>query len=112
MSLKAGLFLTQNEPEGKGECMLGIDHQHAGWRETEPGADPGISEASEELHFEGKRRAEVYDWITRLLRQQGYREQGKVVRGLLRRYLSKMTGRSRAQVTRLIGRYLKHSEVK
>src|ERR1700675_904914 len=69
-------------------------------------------EASEEVHFEGKRRREVYEWITRLLRQQGYRTQGKVVRGLLRRYVAKMTGRSRAQVTRLIGRYLKHSEVK
>jgi transposase InsO family protein len=69
-------------------------------------------EASEEAHFEGKRRQEVYEWITRLLRQQGYRTQGKVVRGLLRRYVAKMTGRSRAQVTRLIGRYLKHSEVK
>jgi transposase InsO family protein len=69
-------------------------------------------EASEEVHFEGKRRREVYEWITRLLRQQGYRTQGKVVRGLLRRYVAKMTGRNRAQVTRLIGRYLKHSEVK
>jgi transposase InsO family protein len=69
-------------------------------------------EASGEVHFAGKRRREVYEWITRLLRQQGYRTQGKVVRGLLRRYVAKMTGRSRAQVTRLIGRYLKHSEVK
>lgn len=69
-------------------------------------------EASEEVRFEGQRRQEVYDWITRLLRQQGYRTQGKVVRGLLRRYLAKMTGRSRAQVTRLIRRYLEHSEVK
>jgi len=69
-------------------------------------------EASEEVHFEGKRRRAVYEWIARLLRQQGYRMQGKVVRGLLRRYVAKMTGRSRAQVTRLIGQYLKHSEVK
>jgi transposase InsO family protein len=69
-------------------------------------------EASEEVHFEGQRRPEVYEWITRLLRQQGYRRQGKVVRGLLRRYVAKMTGRSRAQVTRLIGRYVEHSEVK
>src|ERR1700688_1224525 len=42
MSLKEGPFLTQNEPEGR-ERMLGIDHQHAGWGETEPGADPGVS---------------------------------------------------------------------
>jgi transposase InsO family protein len=69
-------------------------------------------EASEAVHFEGKRRREVYEWITRLLRQQGYRTQGKVVRGLLRSYVAKMTGRSRAQVTRLIGRYVEHSEVR
>jgi transposase InsO family protein len=69
-------------------------------------------EGSEEVRFEGQRRQEVYDWITRLLQQQGYRKQGKPVRGLLRRYLAKMTGLSRAQVTRLIGRYLKHSQVK
>jgi transposase InsO family protein len=69
-------------------------------------------EASEEVQFEGQRRQEVYEWITRLLRQQGYRTQGKVVRGLLRSYVAKMTGRSRAQVTRLIGRYMEHSEVK
>jgi transposase InsO family protein len=69
-------------------------------------------EASEEVHFEGQRRQEVYEWITRVLRQQSYRTQGKVVRGLLRGYVAKMTGRSRAQVTRLIGRYMEHSEVK
>jgi transposase InsO family protein len=71
-----------------------------------------LLEASEEVQFEGQRRREVYEWITRLLRQQGYRTQGKVVRGLLRSYVAKMTGRSRAQVTRLIGRYVKHSDVK
>src|SRR5260370_42158994 len=69
-------------------------------------------EASEEVQFEGQRGQEVYEWITRLLRQQGYRTQGKVVRGLLRSYVAKMTGRSRAQGTRLIGRYMEHSEVK
>jgi len=26
-------------------------------------------EASEEVHFRGKRRREVYDWMTRLLRE-------------------------------------------
>jgi hypothetical protein len=32
--------------------------------------------------------------------------QGRRARGLLRRYLGKMTGLSRAQLTRLVGRYL------
>jgi hypothetical protein len=69
-------------------------------------------EASQEVHFKGKLRREVYEWITRTLRRQGYREQGKKMRGLLRRFVAKMTGRSRAQTTRLVGRYLEHSEVK
>lgn len=69
-------------------------------------------DASKEVQFQGRQRQEVYDWMTRLMRQQGYRKQSKAVRGLLRRYMEKMTGLSRAQVTRLIGKYLKHSEVK
>jgi hypothetical protein len=46
-----------------------------------------LLEASEEVRFEGKWRQEVYDWMTRLMRQQEYRKQGKAVRGLLRRYM-------------------------
>ena len=69
-------------------------------------------EASQEVEFHGKRRREVYEWITRTLQRQRYGEQGKKVRGVLRRFVAKMTGRSRAQTTRLVGRYLKHSEVK
>src|SRR6266852_775768 len=34
------------------------------------------------------------------------------MRGVLRRYLEKTTGRSRTQVTRLVARYLEHREVK
>lgn len=71
-----------------------------------------LVEAAEPVGFEGKGRSEVYAWITGLLREQGYRKQGKAVRGLLRRYVETMTGRSRAQVTRLVARYMEHSEVK
>jgi transposase InsO family protein len=69
-------------------------------------------EGSEEHRFRGKQRAEVYEWITRTLRVQEYRKQGKKRRGLLKRYVEKMTGRSRTQVTLLVARYLEHSEVK
>ena len=61
-------------------------------------------EGSEEHGFRGKRRAEVYEWITRTLRVQGYRRQGKKMRGLLKRYVEKITGRSRTQVTLLVAR--------
>jgi transposase InsO family protein len=61
--------------------------------------------ASEEIRFKGETREQVYPWLEELLRQQQYRQQGRKARGLLRRYLEKMTGLSRAQVTRLIARY-------
>ena len=61
--------------------------------------------ASEEIRFKGETREQVYSWIETVLRQQQYEQQGRKARGLLRRYLEKMTGLSRAQVTRLIARY-------
>ena len=69
-------------------------------------------EASQEVHFKGQERKEVYEWITRTLRAQEFRKQGKKMRGLLRRYLEKMTGRSRTQVTLLVAQYMEHREVK
>jgi len=62
-------------------------------------------EASEEIRFESKNREQVYDWLERVLVGQEYAKQGKSARGLVRRYIEKMTGLSRAQVTRLIARY-------
>lgn len=67
--------------------------------------------ASEEIRFEGHKRGQIYGWVERVLCQQEYAQQGKVARGLLRSYIEKMTGLSRAQVTRLIGRYLKSGRV-
>ena len=62
-------------------------------------------EASEEIRFEGANRRQVYGWVERLLVQQEYALQGKAARGLVRRYIEKMTGLSRAQTTRLIAGY-------
>jgi transposase InsO family protein len=62
--------------------------------------------ATEEVRFEANQQAEVYAWVEQLLRQHEYSRQGRRARGLLRRYIGKMTGLSRAQSTRLIGRYL------
>jgi len=69
-------------------------------------------EASQEVCFKGQERKEVYAWITRTLRAQDFRNQGKKMRGLLRRYVEKMTGRSRTQVTLLVAQYMEHSELK
>jgi len=62
--------------------------------------------ASDELGFEARNREEVYGWVNQTLRQQHYQELGRTGRGLVRLYVAKMTGLSRAQVTRLITRYL------
>jgi transposase InsO family protein len=65
-----------------------------------------LLEASEAIRFVGVKRAQVYDWIELVLCEQEYGRQGKGARGLLRRYIEKLTGLSRAQVTRLISRYM------
>ncbi len=110
MSLKERLFLTQDEPEG-GACW-GLIISMRGGEKLSLEQIRALVEAAEPVGFEGAGRVEVYEWITQLLRAQGYRKQGRVGRGLLRRYVETMTGRSRAQVTRLIARYVEHSEVK
>ena len=70
-----------------------------------------LLEASEGIRFAGVKRAQVYSWIELVLCEQEYARQGKASRGLLRRYIEKMTGMSRAQVTRLIGRYIANGRV-
>src|SRR5215475_12784444 len=69
-------------------------------------------EASETVGFQGRNREEVYAFVYRTLRQQRYQELKRSGRGLVRRYISKMTGLSRAQTTRLLTMYLKGEEVK
>ena len=61
--------------------------------------------ASQEIQFEAEDRQQLYGWVERVLVEQEYAQQGKAARGLLRRYVERMTGLSRAQVTRLIARY-------
>jgi transposase InsO family protein len=63
-------------------------------------------EASDEVGFKGQNREEVYGWVSQTLRRQGYENLKRRGRGLVRRYVEKMTGLSRAQTTRLITMYL------
>jgi transposase InsO family protein len=61
--------------------------------------------ASEGIEFAGQGRAEVYGWVDRMLVNQEYSRQGRKQRGAIRAYLSKVTGLSLAQITRLIRAY-------
>ena len=65
-----------------------------------------LVDASEEIRFEGENRRQLYGWVEQVLVGQQYAAQGKAARGLVRRYIEKMTGLSRAQGTRLIARYM------
>jgi transposase len=62
-------------------------------------------EASDEVAFEACDRGQIYAWVDRTLREQKWSELKRGSRGLVRRYLGKMTGLSRVQITRLIQRY-------
>ncbi|TFH64690.1 MAG: transposase [Gemmatimonadales bacterium] len=60
-------------------------------------------EGSQPLDFEAPRREAAYAFVGQQLRRFAYARLGKADKGLVRRYLCKVTGISRAQMTRLIG---------
>ena len=67
---------------------------------------------SGEVRFAGVRRAEVYAWVERTLVRHQYAGLARADKGVVRRYLARMTGLSRAQVTRLITGHRKTGQVK
>jgi len=67
---------------------------------------------SGEVLFAGQRREEVYGWVEETLVRQQYASLARPDKGLVRRYIARMTGLSRAQVTRLIRAYRKTGRVK
>jgi transposase InsO family protein len=67
---------------------------------------------SEPLNFSIPARDEAYGWIENALRQLGYSRLGKADRGLVRDYLIKVSGLSRAQITRLIKQFRETGHVR
>jgi transposase InsO family protein len=68
-------------------------------------------EASNEVRFEASDREQIYAWLEQTLREQHWSELKRASRGVVRRYLEKMTGLSRAQITRLIRLYTEGESV-
>ena len=68
-------------------------------------------EGSEAVDFVEGDREGVYDLVRRTLVKLGYHRLGKPDKGLVRRYLGKVTGLSRSQLTRLIGRHRRTGRV-
>ena len=69
-------------------------------------------EGAQALDFQAPSRDEAYDWIADELRRFQYLRMSKTARGLMRRYLVKVTGFSRAQVTRLITQFRESGRVR
>ena len=66
---------------------------------------------SEAVEFNKKSQKEAYRWIEETLRKFTYVILSKKEKGLIRRYLMKITGYSRAQLTRHIDQYRKTGQV-
>ena len=60
---------------------------------------------SEPVDFHLTERRGAYDFVTRTLRRLNYAGLSKADKGVVRRFVAKVTGLSRAQSTRLIGQY-------
>jgi hypothetical protein len=69
-------------------------------------------ESSEEVEFKAGNKEDLYEWVNQTLRQLDYGKLKRSGRGLVRRYVAKMTGLSRAQATRLLGMYLRGEAVR
>jgi transposase InsO family protein len=67
---------------------------------------------SGEVRFAGQGRAEVYGWVEQTLVRHQYAALNRPGKGLVRHYMARMTGLSRAQVTRLITKFHKTGRVK
>ena len=62
--------------------------------------------SSQELAFKGVGRQERYSWIESVLKRFDYFRLGRKGKGLLKAYLQRLSGLSRAQLTRLVARKL------
>jgi transposase InsO family protein len=63
-------------------------------------------EGNEEVGFQAANRKELYEWTQATLCAQGYIGLRRSGKGLVKQYISKVTGLSRAQATRLIAQYV------
>ena len=72
----------------------------------------GFLAETEAIEFNRKSKKEAYSWIEETLRRFTYVILSKKEKGLIRRYLMKITGYSRAQLTRQIAQYCKTRQVR
>ena len=71
-----------------------------------------LVEGSAGIEFAAPDRKDVYAWTRQVLVGQGYHGLKRADKGVIRAFIGRMTGRSRAQVARMIGQYAAAGEVK
>ena len=64
------------------------------------------------MEFHAGSRAEKYAWVEAQLTAQEYGRRKRPEKGRIRRYLEKVTGLSRAQMTRLVGQHRREGRVR
>ena len=69
-------------------------------------------EGNEEVTFQGVIVKEKYEWIEEVLGKFKYLKLNRAEKGLIRSYILKVTGYSRAQIARLTGRYQRTGKIK
>jgi hypothetical protein len=69
-------------------------------------------EGSQPLEFEGIQTEERYKWMEEVLKKFRYIRLKKEGKGIIRRYITRVSGYSRAQVTRLIGKYQESGKIR
>ncbi|MBI5734163.1 MAG: hypothetical protein HY973_04465 [Candidatus Kerfeldbacteria bacterium] len=67
--------------------------------------------SAESFQFKSVSKQERNEWIPAVIRQHNYCKRKRTEKGLLRRYLMKMTGLSRPQIGRLIKEYKKPANI-
>src|SRR5712692_4354937 len=101
----------RNEPERDGgeDAMLRVNEYHHALTLDQIRE---FVEGSRTIGFAAPKREAIYEFIERVLRSQQYRRISRGQKGIVRRFLAKMSGLSRAQLTRWIGRWMKTRRVK
>jgi transposase InsO family protein len=65
-----------------------------------------LVESNQAVRFTIKGREALYGLIAQVLKNQRYAERSRDERGIVKRFLAKVTGRSRAQITRLVSQWM------
>ena len=70
-----------------------------------------LVDSSQTVRFSIEGREAFYNLVSRVLKHHGFARLSRKHKGIVRRFLVKVTGRSRAQITRLIGQWMQSRSI-